>query len=207
MIRTVLLALLLAVPVTAQANPDSVKLRNDCRLAAQVLRTGHPAPRFQWATAVIHRCGVHEAAPALVAALDRLRSSSDSAEVNQVWGQVQYLRDARVYRTAMQVARDKGASMVARMSALMWLQRIRAPRQLALKDEVTGGFDANGRVRGGCGRYSRLAGESPFVAGEPLPLDFEAEITALGQTIAADESQPLDVRTAARCAETLGWGR
>lgn len=194
-----------AAPAQGQANPDSVKLRNDCRLATQVLQTGHPATHFQWATAVIHRCGADAVAAANVAALNRLRTSYDTAALAQVWNQLQYVRDARIYRAMMEIAQDPGASERARMKALVWLLRLRRPDQFATLDEVTGGFDAEGNVRGGCGRYSRLAGTAPSEHGEPLPSNFEAEITELGRAVSSDTSQPLDVRTAARCAQTLGY--
>jgi hypothetical protein len=200
-----LLVLAVVAPAHGQANPDSVKLRNDCRLAAQVLRTGHPATHFQWATAVIHYCGPDAVAAANVAALNRLRSSSDTAALAQVWNQLQYVRDARIYRAMVDIAQDRGASERARVKALVWLLRLRRPDQFATLEEVTGGFDANGNVRGGCGRYSHLAGTFPFEHGEPLPSNFEAEISELGRAVSSDASQPLAVRTAARCAQTLGF--
>ena len=194
-----------AAPAHGQANPDSVKLRNDCRLANQVLETGHPATHFQWATAVIHYCGANAVAAANIAALNRLRSSSDTVALAQIWNQLQYVRDARVYRAMVAIAQDPGASEFARVKALVWLLRLRRPDQFATLAEVTGGFDSEGNVRGGCGRYSHLAGTSPFEYGEPLPPNFEVEITELGQRVSSDASQPLDVRTAARCAQTLGY--
>lgn len=196
-----------AQPLGAQADPDSVKLRNDCRLAGQVLQTGHPAPRLQWASTFIRACGPDAVAEANVAALNRLRAAADSPELKQVWNQLQYVRDARIYRTVVDIARDRRASVNTRVDALLWLQRLRAPQQFATKAEVTGGFDANGRVQGGCGRFTRLAGTVSFYDGEALPSGYVAEITELGRRVSADMSEPLDVRTAARCAQTLGWGR
>ena len=204
-----LLAVVVAVFGTgsakAQANPDSVKFRDDCRLAAQVLQTGHPAPRLQWATAFISRCGADAQAAANVAALNRLRSGADTATLEQVWNQLQYVRDARVYRAAVEIAQDRSASVAARVDALLWLLRLRTPQQFASKEAVLGGFDAAGNVRGGCGRLTHLAGKLPLINGDPIPGNFEVEIAALGSSISADRSEPLDVRTAARCAQTLGY--
>lgn len=194
-----------AAPAHGQAASDSVKLRNDCRLATQVLQTGHPATHLQWATAVIHYCGADAVATANVAALNRIRSSSDTAAVAQIWNQLQYVRDARIYRAMMEIAEDPDASDFARVKALIWLLRLRRPDQFATMAEVTGGFDGEGNVRGGCGRYSHLAGTSPFEYGDPLPSNFEAEITELGRRVSTNGSQPVDVRTAARCAQTLGY--
>jgi hypothetical protein len=82
---------------------------------------------------------------------------------------------------------------------------MRAATRRVGREEVTGGFDADGNVRGECGRYSHLAGTFPFEYGEPLPSNFEAEISELGRAVSSDASQPLAVRTAARCAQTLGF--
>jgi hypothetical protein len=194
-----------AVPGWGQAQPDSVKLRNDCRLATQVLRTGNPAPRLQWATAFIRRCGADALAQANVAALQRLSSEPNFETLSLVWNQLQYVRDARVYETALAIADDRDASVAARVHALIWLVRLRAPDHFVDLQAVTGGFDSAGRVLGGCGRYSHLAGASPWYDGEPLPSDSGARIAELGGTLAADQSQPIDVRTAARCARSLGF--
>jgi hypothetical protein len=203
---TVALAVLSA-PARGQATSDSVKFKNDCQLATQVLTTGHPVPHRVWATAFIHYCGVDAIAAANVAALKRLRSTADSAEVEQVWNQLQYFRDARIYRAAIEVAQDRLAPATSRINALLWLQRMRAPDHEALRQDVTGGFDSAGRVNGGCGRYARVAGIQRFEEGEPLPTDFVDEITRVGRAVSWDASEPMDVRTAARCAQTLGWGR
>lgn len=43
--------------VNAQASPDSVQHRNECRLAEQILRTGHPHPHLGDALAILPTCG------------------------------------------------------------------------------------------------------------------------------------------------------
>lgn len=44
-------------PISAQTEQsDDAKARAECRLAAQAIRTGHPAPHIQWAYSVIGRC-------------------------------------------------------------------------------------------------------------------------------------------------------
>ena len=51
--------------LAAQADPDSVKLRNDCRLARQVLESGQPSPHRTDALSLIPLCG-QDAVPALL---------------------------------------------------------------------------------------------------------------------------------------------
>ncbi|HET7585219.1 MAG TPA: hypothetical protein VFK13_09930 [Gemmatimonadaceae bacterium] len=61
--RFVIAAGALAAPsLSAHANPDSVELNNDCRLARQVLQAESPAPQRTHAITTIARCGV-DAAP------------------------------------------------------------------------------------------------------------------------------------------------
>lgn len=57
----------IGIPVAAQgqADPDSVKLRNDCRFAAQVLSTGHPSPHMDEALTTISSCGKEAVSPLL----------------------------------------------------------------------------------------------------------------------------------------------
>lgn len=65
LLLSALLGLTLPSALHAQADPDSVKLRNDCRLAAQVLSTGQPAPHFEDALTTIARCGSEAVSPLL----------------------------------------------------------------------------------------------------------------------------------------------
>ena len=77
---------LLAAPtdIRAQAatsQPGDMQRRNDCRLAAQVLRMGEPHPRRAWALGVIRDCA--EEGPAVVAGL-WADPALDSAEVERL---------------------------------------------------------------------------------------------------------------------------
>ena len=64
-------------PLLAQATPDTIKLRNDCRLAEQALRTGHPGPKVAWARTFLPNCRPEQWARGAAAALTRLRTSAD----------------------------------------------------------------------------------------------------------------------------------
>src|SRR5215218_9644020 len=92
-----LLFLLLPACAVAQANPDSVKHRNDCRLAAQTLSTGHPSPHYGWALEMAWRCT--EAAPALAAAIAEAATVRDTAFLNALTQPTIQLRDGRVFET------------------------------------------------------------------------------------------------------------
>src|ERR1700745_984045 len=99
-------ALFLAIPLWAQAAPDSVKLRNNCRLAEQVLTTGHPAPKIAWARTFLANCQPEQWAGASAAVLDRLRTSTDAQALTIEWGSVSMLRDARLLTLAKSIALD-----------------------------------------------------------------------------------------------------
>jgi hypothetical protein len=60
-----MLVLLSVACAQAQADPDRVKLRNDCRFAVQTLGQGQPAPHRAEALAIIPRCDRAESIPTI----------------------------------------------------------------------------------------------------------------------------------------------
>src|SRR4051812_27376125 len=95
--RILLLAALLAfVPTRGYSQgrdvSDSVHQRNNCRLASQVIRTGHPATHLQWAYSQIPACG-SEGGEALAARLRELRGSRDTAAIRALTMPFATLRD------------------------------------------------------------------------------------------------------------------
>ena len=117
--RTLLVAALAssAVRLAAQrpSEKDDVQLRNDCRLAAQVLTTGHPDPHYEWARDVIGKCDV-SGGPALAALWQSL--SPDTAELKHVVYTTARLRDARVLAALVSVAGDAARPVEVRLSSL-----------------------------------------------------------------------------------------
>lgn len=102
--------------VVAQENsPASHHHRNNCRLAAQVLVTGHPAPHYAWATEAISRCR-EEGGPALAAVW--ARPPGDSAALELVYFASYRLRDARITEAAISVAKDRGSPQLVRLNAI-----------------------------------------------------------------------------------------
>lgn len=123
-VRTLLLALALVAgsPVlggltaVAQENPPSSQHdRNDCRRAAQVLETGHPAPHYAWATEAISRCG-DEGGVALAAVW--ARPPADSIALERVYFASYRLRDARITDAVISAAQDRGSSRLVRLNAI-----------------------------------------------------------------------------------------
>ena len=175
--------------VSAQAAPDSVKRRNDCRLAAQVLASGHPAPREEWALAAIWSCP--DAGPALATALKAARTSTDSAYLNALTAPLSRLHDGAVFTAAMEVAGDNAASVPARLASFRAL--ITSVHPGAYVDLATLARD-DPRM---C--FSSRGVHTVVVAGTPVPADVRQQVRSLARRIFADISAPRAVHQAAEC--------
>jgi len=179
--------------VAAQERPDSVHHRNDCRLAAQVISTGRPLPRREWALEVIQNC--REGGSALAGAMRESRLSSDTAHLNALTWPAIRLRDGEIFQAAMQIAADRGASTQARVFAirtLMWSMYPGGGLEYAdLADLVQG-------------RPRNCFGHGPsthtiVTQGTPLPADYVARAKALARALDHDATETLAVRRAAVC--------
>lgn len=183
--------------VLAQDRPDSVHHRNDCRLAAQVISTGQPLPRREWALAVIQGC--REGGPALARAMQESRLSSDTAYLNSLTWPAIRLRDGEIFQAAMQVAADRGASTQARVFAIRTLMWSMYPG---------GGLDYADLADLVQGRPRSCFGPGPsthtsVTQGTALPADFVARAKALAKTLDHDATEALAVRRAAVCLTLL----
>jgi hypothetical protein len=121
---SVLLFLLVtgALPAAAQVSeqPPEVHKRNNCRLAAQVLHSGEPHTRLEWARAYIVDC--QEEAPAYFTA--RWASApSDTASLRQLIASSTRVRDIRVYAVLRQAALDASRPDAVRVAAMIGLTR------------------------------------------------------------------------------------
>lgn len=191
---------LVAAPqVTAAQERDSVHLRNDCRLAIQAVRTGHPRPHLAWAYQQLRICGA-EGAAALAERLSELRKSSDKA----LWHFVTYpavrdLRDRRLFEVSLSIAGDPAASETARAYAfrnLIWIVSPSADLE-TFDPWVTEGLGCLGA------RTDAVQTE-----GEPLPPDAESRIRDVALTAYRDRNASNGVRTAALCVLVYGgWHR
>jgi hypothetical protein len=113
------LLLLFATPAASQSNSHSSEHRNDCRLAEQVLATGRPPTRKEWALGVVWNC--RDAGPTLAAALTAAGASTDTAYLNPLTAPFIQLRDGYVVTAALALAGDRYASLTARVVAIRTL--------------------------------------------------------------------------------------
>ena len=173
-----------------------VRTRNDCRLAAQIVATGHPAPHEAWALELITGCGSQGGA-ALAAAVRAARQSGDVEALDRLTGSALYIRDAQLFAAALEVAADAGASVPARAFALRAALNAVAPAvwfddYAALVHPPANGLET-------C-RESYFSHDmaSP---GDPVPPDAPARLRARVQQLAGDPSVPAEVRAVARCVQ------
>jgi hypothetical protein len=141
-IAGVLAALLLSAPssssVVAQANPDSVKLRNDCRMAAQVLTTGHPGPHIDDALTTIGLCGP-EAEGALLETWEN--DAFSEREFGILVTSTRAVANPRLVEAMFDVASNRGYSTVHRVAALLVLTTYADPYRVPWFDDLIGSRD------------------------------------------------------------------
>lgn len=95
-----------------------VRHRNDCRLAAQVLQTGHPANRAGWAVEMIGTCA--KEGPAVLVQLWS-QPALDSTTAGQLLNAGSRIRDERIARAALEVARNASHRETVRVMAIALL--------------------------------------------------------------------------------------
>lgn len=126
-------ALALATAVThdqslgAQTERQDPHLRNDCRLAAQVLDTGHPDPHYEWALEFIAKC--EETGGPVLAGLWR-RPSADSADLNRLFLSSYRLRDSRITAAVIDAVSDPALPQLMRLNAIRVMAGHAAPEFL-----------------------------------------------------------------------------
>jgi len=172
---------------------DSVQQRNACRLAAQVIRTGQPAPHRSWALEEIVRCG-SEGGMALADAMRQHRRSVDATFLDQLTAPAATLRDANVAAAALEAVAERTASVQARVFAFRVLIDALSPGRILTYPQLTGASD----VPQAC--FGLPASLHFQVAdGAPLPSDFQTRVAAVAGDVLRDSSAPQEVRRAAAC--------
>ena len=191
-----LLLLSAARPVGAQDRPDSLQNRDRCRRAAAVVATGHPAPQDRWAFQAIRTCGQPGAA-AIAAGLGATRSEAYGPDLDRLAGLTLWFRDGQLFRQAMNVARDPGASLAARLFALravVW-QIESTPLGGADYASIATGTPYDGRFH--CPGDAMVDFER--MDGAPLPSTYLDDAFQLGVKMMHDDSLAPDLRRMGAC--------
>lgn len=115
-----------AVPLRGQDADRSlaVRHRNECRLAAQVVSTGHPRTKAEWAKDYLLNC--EEDAPPVLAGLWR-DLPADTGRVEWLVAISSRIRDGRIYDQARTVALDRSRPDVVRVGAMIVLAQYADP--------------------------------------------------------------------------------
>lgn len=187
-------ALVATLEVQGQAHSDSIQRRNNCRLAIQVIETGHPAPHRQWAREYIIRCGA-AGGQALADRLSASRRSSDPLLLDQLTASAARFVDGSLFETAAVIAQDESASTEARVFAFRVLIHALEPGRRLTYGNLIGAPDATLRCFG-VGPGFHFTAE----AGAPLPPNPEERVRSIAQWVYSAPTSSSDVRRAARCA-------
>lgn len=191
--RFALLMALLPACASAQTDPENMHARNACRLAVQVVETGHPAPHKRWAFDYVVICG-RAGGSALASAIHRTRSVTDTAELEAITRAVRTFRDGAVFNTALDVAGDRSASVPARVIAFRTLLVTLSPgRSLSYANMTTVGM-----IDSCLGRPRSLHDE--VSEGAPLPPRYTELLRDTAARVRDDPTESAEVRQAARCA-------
>jgi hypothetical protein len=179
-------------PLAAQAEPDDVQHRNDCRLAAQVIRTSQPAPHTEWAYSYILRCGQEGAA--VVAEQWRGQSSFDEQVLWRLMIAAGRLRTRAVYEAVREAAADQSASREVRIYALAMLYNYARPQLALVVQDLLHPRD---------GRFARIAASSGDggLTNAPDLGDVRQEVEEFLAQLIASDADPDLVRVA---REVLG---
>ena len=186
-----LLALILILPACAaaqQGTSDSVHIRNQCRLATQIVTTGNPDPHSAWAYEQIARCGTQGGA-AVAAATRAARQLSDTEALDRITSTALYLLDGQVIQAALEIVEDRAATKQARVFAFRTLILAVSPGRVLTYEQLSG-QDCFGLPR---------SLHHQVESGAPLPADFHERIRLAAERVGGDAEAAHEVRRAAVC--------
>lgn len=188
------LIVLAYTPVHAQQGSEisaAARHRNECRLAAQVLRSGEPHTKRSWAIGYIASCA-EEGAEVLA---EQWRSAVlNQQDLERVTRGSMRLRDARLYNGLRMAAADRSRPAAVRVAAMLVLAKYVDPGSaLWLTDLVPP--DSIGHIRL---RTASTTASLQLVGAQPLTAPVAGEVLALFERLAAARStEPREVWYAA----------
>lgn len=186
------LAALYAFPAhaqDAQAAEAQLRIRNDCRLAAQVLTTGQPANKRDWALWRIDDCD--GSGPPVLARVWR-EVAPEPAALGAVIRSSVRLRDRRVYDAVASIARDRSGAGIKRAAALHLLGRWADPgfslEYASFFDRGNEPSEANGGTRPI--QLTFIDHDTQHEGSQPLPATVAQDVLALARNLAGGDSDP-----------------
>lgn len=103
-------------PLRAQGESENVQVRNDCRLAAQIIRTGQPAPHRAWALSAITRCD--ESGATTLADVWRGALPTDNDSLGQLAAATRFFPKRVILEALTAVAESRARSTASRVHAI-----------------------------------------------------------------------------------------
>jgi hypothetical protein len=156
----------------------------------------------------LRRCGVIGAS-ALVAGLAHYTTETNIDALTTFMSEVNNWRDAAIFKAALRLATNRGATPQARVFAVKHLLRLIRPYDIFPYDLLTEYGDTTTTADGQLQRawptpcWAMAARVSPdggvSIVGSPLPPDYEATTRTTLASLANDPASPEPVRRAARC--------
>ena len=178
----------MTVPAFAQGSTESqdVHARNDCRLAAQTLQKGHPAPKTDWALSIINMCDA--SGPAALQAL-WVTPTTDPVALEQLVQASARLLDQRVYLGVVAVAQNTGAARAVRAGALRVLAAfLDNHTQIDQRDLLASPKTDSTSLS----RFSTISGGMGQTVGtQPLAASVPSDVRALFASLALSDPDPV----------------
>lgn len=165
--------------------------RSNCRLAAQVLRTGEPHTKRDWAVEYMQGCA-EDGPPALVAVWDTI--SDTDPGLSRLTISTMYIRDRRIYEQALTIAAARNRPVRVRTYAMLVLVKYLIPSSSIRPSDLVPP-DSIGHIRIPLGSTTR---DIQTEGAQPVGSDIGPEILATFERIAADRTgEPREVWYAA----------
>jgi hypothetical protein len=169
----------------------NARIRNECRQAAQIIRTGRPAPRLTWAAERIPECT--DVGPAALGTRWRM-ISGNADDLEALTLATMRVRDGALYSALLAVAASRSRPPQVRVAAMLALAKLTNPGI---------GIPLNFLEPPDTIRWIPMAAgsttHSPYALGPiPMPLGFRRQVLALLEQLTADRAgQPREVWYAA----------
>jgi hypothetical protein len=176
-----------STPLIAQADERTdAQLRSDCRLAAQIRRTGNPAPHREWAFDTITRCS--QSGPNVVAEAWQ-GAPADEETLRMLVAATTKLRTRQVFESVGSAARNVHNGRLPRTYALSMLYSFAWPGgSIHVQDLLHPRENRSARVY-------RASGDGSIANGPDLG-DVRDEVRALLAEIVASDQEDGVVRAA-----------
>ena len=181
-----------AVPAEGQRREGPPPTEYDCTHAARIVRNEQPARKMDDATRILAQCSgslVGETAESVIRAM---KSEQNVDTLQSRLLPFTSLRDARYLAVNLEVSRDAGASVPARLVAMATLVELVSDFELVVPPLKMAEQ----------GKYCDVSSWVPVVAvrdGTPLPSEYRQIILDTFRELSANAGESQDVRRAAAC--------